>query len=328
MPLRILIVIPSAAGERSGNQVTARRWSRMLRSLGHRVTITDAFRDQRCDLLIALHAHRSADSALRFARQRPGSPLVVGLSGTDLYRDLERSKTGNKALEAADRIVLLQPHGVARLAKRLHRRCRVIYQSVVPLRRRPAKVTRWWQVAVVGHLRPVKDPFQAVRAVRGLPRGSRIRVVQLGKALTPAMRARAEREMRLDAPRYRWLGSRPHWQVMRTLARSRLMVLSSHMEGGANVIGESIVAGTPVVSTRISGSIGLLGEDYPGFFEVGDTSGLTALLARAESDRGFYSQLATACRAREGLFTANRERQAWEDLVQELVPGSAPAAGQ
>ena len=301
--------------------MTARRWRGFLESLGHRVAIDGDFSGQGCDVLIALHAHRSAAAALRYRRECPGGRLVVALSGTDLYRDLERSRRGHEALDAADRIVLLQEHGLTRLDRSLHDRCRVIHQSVVVPPRLPERAKRWWQVAVVGHLRPVKDPFLAARAVRGLPADSRIRVVHLGGALDESMRGRAEAEMRRQPDRYRWLGNRPHGQVMRQLARSRLMVLSSRMEGGANVVGESISVGTPVISTRISGSIGLLGEDYPGFFEAGDISGLRRRLLEAERGGDFFDRLSEHCGGLRSVFEPNHERRAWKRLLEEFPVG-------
>ena len=318
--LRILIVKPSRAGRRSGNLVTVNRWVRMLRALGHRVSVADQFVEQACDVLVALHARHSATSALRFVQQRPEARLIAALSGTDLYRDLERSTRARQALDAADRIVLLQPHGRTLLPRRLHRRCRVIYQSVVSPVSRCSKMSRWWQVAVVGHLRSVKDPLRAARAARLLPTTSRIRVVHLGAALSTSMEKAARKENRIN-PRYRWLGSRSAGQVARALGRSQLMVLSSKMEGGANVVGEAIVAGTPILSTRISGSIGLLGSDYPGFFDVGDTAGLAQMMSWAETDAAFYQGLRDACEACRPLFDPVREQETWRSLLGELVSG-------
>ena len=63
------------------------------------------------------------------------------------------------------------------------------------------------------------------------------------------------------------------------------------MEGGANVVSEALAAGVPVLCSRISGSIGLLGEDYSGYFEVGDTAGLTELMLKCEQDKSFLTLL-------------------------------------
>src|SRR5262249_46764307 len=145
-----------------------------------------------------------------------------------------------------------------------------------------------------GHLRQEKDPLRTALALRHLPANSRIRVTHAGQALSADWAKRARTAGRLD-PRYRWLGELPRWQARRLLARSRLLVLSSRMEGGANVISEAIVERVPVLASQISGSIGLLGEAYPGFFPVRDTGALARLLRRAETEPSFYTQLRDWC---------------------------------
>jgi glycosyltransferase involved in cell wall biosynthesis len=123
--------------------------------------------------------------------------------------------------------------------------------------------------------------------------------------------------------RYRWIGEVPRWQARRILARSRLLVLSSRMEGGANVISEALVDGVPVVASRIPGSEGMLGERYPGFFPVGDTRALGRLLLRAASEPEFYNQLKRWCDRLAPLFEPARERETWKRLLRELVRGRA-----
>jgi hypothetical protein len=58
------------------------RWARILRRLGHRVIVVPRWTGEACDLLIALHARRSAGSVRRFRRAYPTRPIVVAL--TDL----------------------------------------------------------------------------------------------------------------------------------------------------------------------------------------------------------------------------------------------------
>lgn len=317
-PSFCICLITPAQRSRLGNWVTAERWSRILRRAGHRVKIQQEYDGHECDALLALHAKKSFPSIRRFHLEYPNRPLLLALTGTDLYRDIHRFEEARRALEWAHRILVLQPEGVEDLAPELRSKARVVRQSSVPTRSVVPKSRRWFEIAVVGHLREVKDPFRAAAAARRLPTSSRIRVVHAGRALNDEMRELAVREA-TENPRYRWLGERPRWQVKHLLARSRAMVLSSRMEGGANVVSEAVVAGLPVISTRISGSIGMLGADHPGYFEVGDTEGLAGLLYRAETDSDFLEELAARSRRLAPLFHPDREEEAWLHLLEELA---------
>jgi putative glycosyltransferase (TIGR04348 family) len=270
-----------------------------------------------------LHAYRSAGAVFRFRKAHPEAPLVVALTGTDLYRDLRRYRTPRRVLELADRIVALQPLAAAELEPGLHRKLRVIYQSAesIPGSARGAwrDSAEFFDVCVIGHLRAVKDPFRAALAARLLPPSSRIRVLHAGGARDPAMEQGARAEETRN-PRYRWLGELGRTRTRRLIAQSRLMVLSSRLEGGANVISEAVVDGTPVIASRIPGSVGLLGEDYRGYYPVGDTRALSRLLERAESDAAFYQGLAEQCRRIAPLFRPAEERRRWKNLLQEFFP--------
>lgn len=318
--MNILIVTPARPGTRHGNRVTALRWARLLRQLGHRVRIAVGYQGERADLLVALHARRSAAAVRAFARRYPDRPVVVALTGTDLYRDLPRSRAARETLERATRLVVLQPLAARRLPRRLRKRVRVIVQSATAPRVGRRSRGRWFDVCVIGHLRPVKDPLRVALAARRLPPQSRLRVLQAGAAMSAGLAARARAEMERN-PHYRWLGELPGWRVRRLLARCDLLVLPSRMEGGANVLSEAIAAGVPVIASRIDGTVGLLGPRYPGYFPVGDTRALARLLWRAESDRQFRQRLARAVGRLRPLVSPARERAAWARLLAELAPG-------
>ena len=315
--MKICLITPAPTYSRKGNRVTALRWARILRELGHRVVIMEEYQGERCDVLVALHARRSHASIARFHYKHPELPLILALTGTDLYGDIHTDASAQESLEMANRFILLQPAGIEELSEYLRHKAWVIYQSITAPPGRFIPKKNIFELCVLGHLRPVKDPFRAAMAVRKLPPSSRIQVVHVGGALTDDMRVQADAEAAAN-PRYRWLGELPRWRALRVLARSRVLVLTSQMEGGANVVCEAIACSVPVISSRISGSIGLLGRDYPGYFPVGDTQALTDLLIRVETDTAFYDTLKMCCEQLKPIVDPDHERQSWKRLLQDL----------
>jgi putative glycosyltransferase (TIGR04348 family) len=315
--VKICVVTPAPPRSLTGNRVTALRWARLLGQLGHRVQVVEEYEGQACDLMVALHARKSAPSIERLAEQRPGTPVVLALTGTDLYHDVRACPITRLSMELAAAIVVLQPEGLRELPDWARPRARSIIQSAEPVRgEKPRRDA--FEVAVLAHLRPVKDPFRAAMAARLLPASSRVRILHAGAALDPDLDRRARSEAASN-PRYRWLGEMPRWRALRVLARSRLLVITSRSEGGANVLSEALASGVPVVCSRIPGSTGILGGDYPGLFAVGDTHGLAAMLERAEKDQDFRGALTAWCRRLAPVIEPARERKAWRDLLRDCA---------
>lgn len=254
----------------------------------------------------------------QFRRLHAHTPLVVALTGTDLYRDLPASPAGQRSLELADFIVVLQRQARREVPERWRSKVKVIFQSAALLDGFILPPRDCFQVAVIGHLRAEKDPFRTAWAVRRVPPESRIQVLQIGRALVPEMEELARREER-ENPRYRYLGEQPYQQTRRLLAGSHLVSITSRMEGSSNVLAEALVSSVPVVASRIPGLRGTLGENYPGYFEPEDTEELCRLLLRAEREERFYRRLKRACQSRAYLALPERERESWRQLLHQCA---------
>ncbi len=317
----IAIVTPAPRGSRHGNRVTALRWAALLRRLGHRLRVQTRWDGGDCAALVALHARRSHESARRYRAEFQGRPLIVALTGTDLYADLPDDAQARDSLALATRLVCLQADAPRWLPALARAKARVIYQSALPIATRPAPapapVAGAFEVCVLAHLRAVKDPLLAAQAAALLPASSHVRVLHAGGADDDHWRREAE-GWAVRTTRYCWLGELRHREAVHLLARSRLLAVSSRLEGAGNAVSEALANGVPVLATRVSGMVGMLGGDYPGLFPVGDARALAALLRRAETDAVFYQRLAQACRARAPLVEPAREGAAWRALLSEV----------
>jgi len=324
--MKISLVTPAGKQSRAGNRTTAVRWARILHDLGHRVEIAVEDRAVDADMMVAVHAWRSAASVARFADARPGRPLVVLLSGTDIYSFQHSHPAETLAsMERATALICLHELVHRAIPGKFGSKLHVIHQSAPPLARPRVPSRRYFEVCVIGHLREEKDSLRTALAARPAPETSRLRVVHLGKAHTEDWARDAAAEMARNA-RYVWRGEVPGWQVRRQFARSHAMVISSVMEGGANVVSEAVVAGVPVIASRIDGNVGLLGEDYAGYYPAKDTDALAALLQRAETEPAFLRTLAAQCRKRRPLFSPAREAAAWRRLLKDLSAESQAVA--
>jgi putative glycosyltransferase (TIGR04348 family) len=268
------------------------------------------------DAMIALHARRSADSIAKF-RAASRRPIAVVLTGTDLYRDLPESREAATSLDIAARIVVLQDDAPALLRDEWRRKCEVIFQSAQALATQRKKNGRL-DCVIVGHLRDEKDPRTLFAAIESLPRDLDIRFRHIGDALDPALGEEARRLQRRD-PRYRYSGGLPRGLTRAALKSAHVLVHPSIMEGGANAIVEAITAGTPVIASRISGNIGMLGRGYPGYFEPRDASGLAHRLVQALQQPEFLRSLRAACARRAALFRPASEARAVRKLAAALT---------
>lgn len=256
-------------------------------------------------MMIALHARRSAASIARYAEAHPKRPLVLVLTGTDIYRDIRSDKDAQRSLALATRLVVLEPEGLRELAPEQAAKATVIRQSARVLKP-GARSTRHFDLALVGHLRPEKDPLTAVRALLRIPVDRPVRLFHIGGALDAKLAAEVADLGGRDA-RYHWLGALSQAATRQRVKRCRLLLLPSLMEGGANALIEAVTSGVPVIGSEIPGNRGMLGADYPGWFPVGDDGGLARLIRRAMDDPAYYASLSRRCAERVSLFSPDRE---------------------
>ncbi len=315
--MKITIVSPPSRGVATGNRCTAQQWAAMLEDLGEIVAVCESWTaEDDCDVLVALHAVKSHESIARFRSARPEGKLVVALTGTDIYPS--PSEEALDSMKLADRLVFLQDKALECVPEEFHGKSQVIVQSSKKSGDPEVlRTTDPFDVCVAGHLRDVKDPMRAAEASRLLPKESKIRILQVGAILDEKYQELVDRELK-ENPRYQWLGELGSDELKQLMARCQIIVVSSHAEGGARVAGESIVEGTPVIGTRIDGLVGLLGDDYPGFFEVGYTEGLAELLSRSEQDPEFLHDLREHALRIAETFDPEREREAWGTLLGNL----------
>ena len=320
---RVCIVSPALAAANNGNWHTAARWQAFLAPLADVDIRAVGAEDDAADLLIALHARRAAPSIARWRARRPEAPLVLVLTGTDLYRDLEVDADARHSLECASRIVVLQEAALARLDRASRARAQAIVQSAPSLRATHGR--RDADLVAVGHLREEKDPGTLLRAARLLASdASSPTIAHVGAALDEGL-AQDARATMAACPAYRWLGALDHAAARRTIARARALVHPSRIEGGANVVVEAVRSGVPVLASRIDGNVGLLGADYDGTFPVGDAHALAALIRRFLADDAFAGHLRAQCAAREPLFRPTVERRAVQKLAAALLPAARRA---
>jgi len=289
--MHIILITPAPPGSRAGNRATAERWAGLLEREGHHVSIVTEYQGERCDLFIALHAWRSHGAVELFCEAHPDTPLIVALTGTDIYDHQQRFPEQTlRSMELADCLIGLH-HRVARdIPARYADKLVTVLQSADKPGEQVAKHSDHFQVCMIGHLRDEKDSLRAAIASRLLPTISNIRVINAGNPHTNEWETRTREEQAIN-PRFEWLGEIDKPAIQALMQCSQMMVISSVMEGGANVVSEACRIGLPILASDISGNIGLLGVDYPGYFRTGDEQDLARLLTKAENSPDFVLEL-------------------------------------
>lgn len=307
--LEVAVSSPFALDSPQGNVVSAHR---IARHLGARVV--HGVPEGAVDVLIVLHARRSA-ATIRAARATsPEVKVVVVLTGTDLHRDVPAGDADALwSLETADRLATYHEAAVHDVPEPFRQKVVCGYKSIDIALPKTRPDREKGLLTVVQHLREVKAPFLTAHAAVG----TGCEVVNIGRALQESEADEARWLMR-KYPHFRWLGELPRAEVLGWQLRAMATVNSAAMEGGANAVLEAMVCATPVLASQITGNVGLLGADYPAYFDFDDREGLRRLICRVRESCDLRTELAERVMQRARLFTPERERDAWREIVGGL----------
>ena len=325
------IVTPALADANNGNWQTARRWARML-SKAYQVSLVPSWPHpgvEAPDVLLALHARRSVASIEAWAQHYPQRPLLVALTGTDLYRDIAHDSNAQHALALAHQLIVLQEAAPKQLPQAHQHKCSVVFQSSTS--RKPLTKTRHHlNVVVVGHLREEKSPHTVFEVAHHLQAHEGIHIQHIGDALDPAL-GQAAQHTAQHCPHYQWVGGLSHSQARQAIQRAHVLLHPSQMEGGAHVVMEAITSGTPVLASQVAGNVGMLGPEYQGYFPWNNSTAATALLRQCRrsldmdlhNPHNLLAQLTAQCSQRAPIFAPAQEALALQTLVAQAL-ASAP----
>ena len=317
--LSVVIISPALSDANNGNWQTAKRWAQMLSS-HYRTRIAKQWRaglDESDDILLALHARRSADSITAWHAKHGSRSLIVALTGTDLYRDILVDTQAKASLDSAAHLIVLQELGIHSLPKQHHAKTRVIFQSTSSRKTLP-KTDKHLNAVMVGHLRDEKMPQTLFEAARLLKDDANIRITHIGAGLDESL-AKDAIETEAICAGYIWARGLKHAQTRARIQRAHVLVHTSKMEGGAHVIMEAVCSGTPVLASRMDGNVGMLGGGYDGYFPVGNAAALASLLRQCKNDKAFLDHLSSQCALRAPLFSPAAEKAALLALVASAI---------
>ena len=313
--MKVCVASPYPLTELKGNTVTTERIVELLCAGGIEARGSHLFDGEAAEILIALHAVKGAPAIFDYRKKFPEGRVILLITGTDLYESLPAgSEVGHRALREADRIVVVQEAAIARLPEEVRGRAVVIPASLDAIEIEAEPVSPPFAISVVGHPRPVKRPFLTIEAVAKHPAWAEVEVWQIGEALDEGSFREGQEWVKRDS-RYRWFGGMVREEALRRCAQSSLTINSSILEGGANAVLEAMTMGVPVLASRIEGNVGMLGEDYPGYFEEGELGDVLEAIVEGRVDMQAWVELA---RARLPLFSRETESSSWLELLADL----------
>jgi glycosyltransferase involved in cell wall biosynthesis len=323
-PIDVRILTPFGAQSGMGNWRTASRYCELLSGVGMQVKIFEPAGIGRASMpsalpkvAIVLNAFRCAEQVQAFVKAK--IPVLLVITGTDLYGALSPRKKNGHAYQQAEQAMLnasaimtLQAQAQREISQRWPQLAAKVYcvLQTSPIRKPSAPMltahSKTVRFLVAGHIREEKDPRTAFHAFhKAFPEGwaqradgrrTPVRLIQVGgeqdKSLASELRRLASRY-----PGIRMEGTLSHAQTMRQMTQVHALLQPSVSEGGALVVAEAVACQLPIIASDIPAHLGQLGSDYPGLFPVGDVNQLAQTLARFIANEAYRLSLLNAVNA-------------------------------
>lgn len=316
--MKILVTTPYERDSLQGNTVTAKRVVSILIEAGMDANLLSKGEPVGfADVMIGLHARKSAHFIDEFLAVNPAGKVIVYLTGTDLYDEIPNgSGICEKSMDLADALVVSQEASLASVPERHRSKAVVVHKSIqLPMLESRVGVDSKL-FTVIGHLRAVKQPFIAVESIQLLD--DSLRLVMLGKEVDSDS-GEISRKWQAQEFRFKWLGGVEYREALQWIQRSVATINTSLLEGGANSVGESIVLGVPVLASKIEGNIGMLGDDYAGYFSPDSKQELADLIHRVIHDFDFLQKLREQVNMRGKKFLRENEKRDWINVIQKIA---------
>lgn len=107
--------------------------------------------------------------------------------------------------------------------------------------------------------------------------------------------------------------------VIEEVAKSKVFCLSSDYEGMSNAMIEALCVGTPVISTKVSGTDELIRDRENGLLvDVGDTEGLAQAFEKLLSNQELREQFGKEGQKLATLFKTDTIVDQWEELIKKV----------
>ena len=108
-------------------------------------------------------------------------------------------------------------------------------------------------------------------------------------------------------------------RILDEVKRSKVFCLSSNFEGMSNAMIEAMCLGTPVISTKVSGTDELIRNGENGLLvDLGDVDGLAKAFDRLLGDENLQRTFAERCLKMSSVFQIDSIVGKWEQLIQQV----------